>query len=228
MTLTGVVILGIGMSAIQTGAEEPPALKTEKGLLSYGLGVDLARNSKRNGVEIDPEMVLKGIQDALAGGRLLVPEEAIRQRMVEAQAEVRQRQARLRTAPAINRQKGEDFLAANKAKEGVVALPSGLQYQVLKAGEGQKPAGADTVSIDYRGTLLDGREFISSKPELPGTFKVQEAFIPGLKEALPLMPLGAKWRLFLPPQLAYGGRGVGRQIGPDETVIFEVELLAIK
>jgi FKBP-type peptidyl-prolyl cis-trans isomerase len=110
----------------------------------------------------------------------------------------------------------------------VVALPSGLQYQILKAGDGKKPAETDTVSINYRGALLDGKEFISSKPELPGTFKVQEAFLPALKEALPLMPLGSKWRLFVPPQLAYGDRGVGRQVGPKETIIFDVELLTIK
>jgi FKBP-type peptidyl-prolyl cis-trans isomerase FklB len=228
MTLTGIVILGIGMSALQAAPAEEQPLKTEKDLLSYALGVDLARNSLRNGVEIDPDIVLKGVKDALSGEKLLVPEEALRQRLIEVQTEVRQRTARLRTAPEINKQRGEAFLALNKTKEGVLSTPSGLQYKILKAGEGKKPALTDTVQINYRGTVLDGREFISSKPDLPGTFKVQDAFIPGLKGVLPLMPVGSKWRLFLPPQLAYGDLGVGRQIGPKETIIFDVELLGLK
>lgn len=227
-TLTGLAIVGIGMATLQASHAEEQPLTTEKELLSYALGVDLARNSTRNGVEIDPDIVLRGVKDALSGEKLAVPEEAMRQRLIEVQTEVRQRQARLRTAPEINRKTGEAFLAANQKKEGVVALPSGLQYMILKAGEGKKPAEADTVEINYRGTLLDGKEFISSKPGLPGTFKVQDAFIPGLKEALPLMPAGSKWRLFLPPQLAYGDRGVGKTIGPKETVIFDVELLSVK
>jgi FKBP-type peptidyl-prolyl cis-trans isomerase len=228
MTLAGIAVLGIALADIPARAADEQSQKTEKDMVSYALGVDLARNSKRNGVEIDPDMVLKGIKDALSGEKLLYPEEGLRQRLVEVQTEVRQRQARLRTAPEINRKAGETFLAANKTKEGVVALPSGLQYQVLKAGEGKKPVGGDTVSINYRGTLLDGKEFIASKSDLPGTFKVQEAFLPALKEVLPLMPVGSKWRLFVPPQLAYGDRGVGRQVGPKETIIFEVELLTIK
>jgi len=228
MTLTGIVVLGIGMVAVQAGSEEAPVLKTEKDKVSYGLGVDLARNSKRNGVEIDPDLVLKGIKDGLSGEKLLIPEEELRHSIIEVQTEMRQRQARMRSASEINRQRGEAFLAENKTKEGVVALPSGLQYKILKAGEGKKPTETDTVEINYRGTLLDGTEFISSKPDLPGTFKVQEAFLPGLKEVLPLMPVGSKWRLFVPSQLAYGDRGVGRQVGPKETIIFEVELLTIK
>jgi len=221
-------VLVIGIIGAQASPGEEPPLKTEKDILSYALGVDLARNSMRNGAEIDPDVVLKGIKDALSGEKLLVPEEGLRQRLIELQTEVRQKQARLRTAPESNRQRGEAFLAVNRTKEGVVALPSGLQYQVLKAGEGKKPTADDTVQINYRGTLLDGVQFISSKLDLPGTFKVQDAFLPALKEALPLMPAGAKWRLFVPPQLAYGDRGVGRQVGPKETIIFEVELLNIK
>lgn len=227
-TLTGIVALGIGMLAVRGGAEEPPVLKTDKDRVSYALGVDLARSSKRNGVEIDPDLVLKGIKDGLSGEKLLLPEAELRRSIIEVQAEMRQRQARSRSLSENNRQRGEAFLAENKTKEGVVALPSGLQYKILKAGEGRKPTETDTVEINYRGTLLDGTEFISSKPDLRGTFKVQEAFLPALKEVLPLLPVGSKWRLFVPPQLAYGDRGVGRQIGPKETVIFEVELLAIK
>jgi FKBP-type peptidyl-prolyl cis-trans isomerase FklB len=228
MTLTVMAILGIGMVAVQASPEEPPILKSEKDRVSYALGVDLARSSKRNGVEIDPDLVLRGIKDGLSGEKLLVPEEALRQSIIELQAEMRQRQARQRSESAINRQRGEIFLTENKTKEGVVVLKSGLQYRILKAGEGKKPTENDTVQINYLGTMLDGKEFISSKPDLPGTFKVQETFLPALKEVLPLMPVGSKWRLFIPPQLAYGDRGMGRQIGPNETIIFEVELLTIK
>jgi len=228
MTLTGMAILGIGMVAAQASPEETPVLKTEKDKVSYALGVDLARSSKRNGVEIDPDLVRRGVKDGLSGEKLLLPEQELSKSITAVQAELRQRQARSRSVSENNRQRGEAFLAENKTKEGVVALPSGLQYKILKAGEGQKPAEADTVAIHYRGTLLDGTEFISSKPDLPGTFQVQEAFLPALKEVLPLMPVGSKWRLFVPPQLAYGDRGVGRQIGPKETIIFDVELLTSK
>jgi FKBP-type peptidyl-prolyl cis-trans isomerase len=221
-------LLAARLLAAQEPAEEPQILKTDQERVSYALGVDLARSSKRNGVEIDPEFVLRGVKDGLSGEKLLIPEEALRQSIIEVQAEMRQRQARFRSSSGINQERGETFLAENKTKEGVVALPSGLQYKILKAGEGRKPAGTDTVSINYRGTLLDGKEFISSKPDLPGTFKIEEAFLPALKEVLPLMPVGSKWRLFVPPQLAYGDRGVGRQVGPKETILFDVELLTIK
>jgi FKBP-type peptidyl-prolyl cis-trans isomerase len=127
-----------------------------------------------------------------------------------------------------NRKAGEAFLAANKAKAGVVTLPSGLQYRILKAGDGGKPSDADTVECRYRGTLIDGTEFDRSDPSgQPATFKVA-GVIPGWREALKLMSAGSKWQLFIPPQLAYGARGAGRAIGPNATLIFDLELLAVK
>lgn len=227
---TATLALGAGLAQVRAAetATEPSALQKEKDRVSYVLGVDLVRNAVRNGVEIDPDLVLKGIKDALSGDKLLITEDGLRQTIIELQAGTRQRQARFRSAAESNRQRGTAFLAENKTKEGVVALPNGVQYKVLKAGEGRKPTSTDIVQINYRGTLLDGTEFISSKPELPGTFKVQDAFLPALKEVLPLMPVGSKWRLYVPPQLAYGVRGVGQQIGPNETIIFEVELRGIK
>ena len=125
-----------------------------------------------------------------------------------------------------NKKAGEDFLAENKKKEGVVTLPSGLQYQILKAGEGRKPTTADTVEVRYRGTLVNGKEFDSSGSETR-TFKLAE-IIPGWREALQLMPVGSKWRLVVPSELAYGERGMGQAIMPNSTLIFEVELVAIK
>jgi FKBP-type peptidyl-prolyl cis-trans isomerase FklB len=145
------------------------------------------------------------------------------------QAELRQRQAVARTKAAEdNKKQGNAFLAENKTKEGVVTLPSGLQYKILKAGGGKTPTDADTVECHYRGTLLNGTEFDSSHlTGKPATIKVT-AVIPGWKEALKLMPVGSKWQLFIPPQLAYGERGAGHEIGPNATLLFEVELLAIK
>ena len=127
-----------------------------------------------------------------------------------------------------NKKEGEIFLEANKKKEGVQTLPSGLQYKVLKAGSGKKPAATDTVTVHYRGTLIDGKEFDSSYERgKPATFPVN-GVIPGWTEALPLMEEGAKWMLFIPPTLAYGERGAGREIGPNATLIFEVELISIE
>ena len=128
----------------------------------------------------------------------------------------------------VGREKGEAFLAENGKKEGVKTLPSGLQYKILKAGEGKKPTETDTVEVNYRGTLLNGTEFDSSYSRgQPATFQVQ-GIIPGWSEALKLMPVGSKWQLFVPAQLAYGARGAPPNIGPDATLIFDVELLAIK
>jgi len=127
-----------------------------------------------------------------------------------------------------NKKDGDAFLAENKGKEGVVALPSGLQYKILKAGDGEKPKSTDTVVCNYRGTLLNGKEFDSSyKRGQPATFPVS-GVIKGWTEALQLMPVGSKWQLFIPPDLAYGDRGAGNDIAPGATLIFEVELLSIQ
>ena len=129
---------------------------------------------------------------------------------------------------AENKKEGTAFLARNKTKQGVVTLPSGLQYKILKAGNGKKPVGADTVECHYRGTLINGTEFDSSYRRGQAASFPVSGVIPGWTEALKLMPVGSKWQLFIPPQLAYGAQGSGRDIGPDATLIFEVELLAIK
>ena len=132
--------------------------------------------------------------------------------------------------PAVNnsRQEGTAFLAENKIKEGVVTLPSGLQYKIIKEGKGKKPVGIDTVVCHYRGTLINGKEFDSSyKRGEPASFPVS-GVIPGWTEALQMMPVGSKWQLFIPSNLAYGEQGAGADIGPDEALVFEVELLSIK
>ncbi len=145
------------------------------------------------------------------------------------QNEVRkQQQEKMQEAGAANKTEGEAFLAANKSKDGVVTLPSGLQYKILTAGTGPKPTASDSVVCNYRGTLINGTEFDSSyKRGQPATFGVGQV-IKGWTEALQLMPVGSKWQLFIPSSLAYGERGAGAEIGPNATLIFEVELLSIQ
>ena len=169
------------------------------------------------------------MKDAAAGGQLLLAEEELLATMNLFGAQMIAVRGRERALAGLdNRKEGEEFLAANKTKEGVVALPSGLQYKVLKTGDGKKPTAADTVECHYRGTLINGTEFDSSyRRGQAASFSVA-GVISGWTEALKLMPVGSKWQLFIPPQLAYGAQGAGRDIGPDTTLIFEVELLAIK
>jgi FKBP-type peptidyl-prolyl cis-trans isomerase FklB len=171
---------------------------------------------------------MKGMQDAHSGGKLLLSDEDIRIGIEKYQVAVKQKRSKMMIKAAEdNRKEGEAYLAENKKKDGVVTLPSGLQYKILKAGDGKKPTDADTVECNYRGTFINGTEFdSSSRTGKPATFKVT-GVIPGWTEALKLMPVGSKWQLFVPYQLAYGSRGSGR-IGPNATLIFEVELLAIK
>ena len=226
------MILGVVLLAAQVSAEETPVLKTQKEKASYSIGVETARSLKQQGIEVDADLFIKGLQDGLSGGKLLMSDDEIRKAIAIVHYELRQKRMQLvraRTKDAEeNRKEGEIFLAENKTKEGVVTLSSGLQYKVLKEGDGKKPTEGDTVECHYRGTLVDGTEFDSSYGRgQPATFKVT-GVVPGWKEALQLMPVGSKWQLFIPPQLAYGAVGAGRDIGPNVTLIFEVELLAIK
>ena len=167
--------------------------------------------------------------NALAGGKLLLTDDEIKATLTKLQTELRARQeVSMQKAGDINKKAGDDFLAQNKTKEGVVALPDGLQYKILKQGNGPKPAATDSVVCNYRGTLLDGTEFDSSyKRGQPATFPVN-GVIKGWTEAVQLMPVGSKWQLFIPADLAYGNRGAGADIGPNATLIFEVELLSIQ
>ena len=212
-------------------AQEPLVLKTQKDKESYAIGVETGRNFRRQAMDVDPELVTRGMNDALRGDKLLLTDEELLDAMNTATGKLIVERGRNRLIAAQdNKKEGEAFLAANKTKEGVVTLPSGLQYKIMNAGEGKKPTEADTVECYYRGTLINGTEFDSvSSPMQPATFRLSDPnLIPGFREALKLMPAGSKWHLCIPSQLAYGQRGAGGVIGPYATLIFEVELVAIK
>ena len=209
--------------------QTPLALKTQKDKFSYALGMNLGANLHKQSVPVDPNVMARGLKDALAGGKTLLTEEEARAAISAVQNDMREKQqAKMQVAGDANKKEGEAFLADNKSKEGVVALPSGLQYKVLKEGNGPKPTATDSVVCNYRGTLVNGVEFDSStKHGGPATFPVN-GVIKGWTEALQLMPVGSKWQLFVPPDLAYAERGAGGDIGPNATLIFEVELVSIQ
>lgn len=211
-----------------TKSATPLTLKTQKEKESYAMGMNLGTGLHRQGMTLDPALVARGMRDAMAGGKTLMTEDEARAALTQLQGDVRQKlEAKAHEEGAAHRKEGDAFLVANKSKEGVVTLPSGLQYKILKAGTGPKPTANDTVTCNYRGTLINGKEFDSSyKRGQPTSFQVG-GVIKGWTEALQLMPVGSKWQLFIPPDMAYGDRGAGADIGPGETLIFEVELLAI-
>lgn len=214
-----------------TAAKRPVApltLKTDKDKLSYAVGMNIGRSIHSQSMEIDPAILLRGLKDEIAGKTVMTDMEA-HNTLMQAQQEAKKKTDETRQASMEpNKKAGDAFLAANKTKEGVVTLPSGLQYKILKEGTGPKPTPADSVVCNYRGTLIDGKEFDSSyKRGQPATFPVGQV-IKGWTEALQLMPVGSKWQLFVPENLAYGDRGAGPDIGPGATLIFEVELISIK
>jgi FKBP-type peptidyl-prolyl cis-trans isomerase FkpA len=196
--------------------------------LSYALGMDLANTFKRQATPLNPDVFARGMKDALSGGSTLLTEQETRTLIAAWQMEIRKKREGDRRAAAEKAQAdGDAFLAANKAKAGVVTLESGLQYEILKEGAGSKPTLEDTVDCQYRGTLVDGTEFDSSYARnQPATFAVK-GVVKGWTEALQLMPVGSKWRIVVPPQLAYGERGTG-PIAPNSTLVFELELLGVK
>jgi FKBP-type peptidyl-prolyl cis-trans isomerase FklB len=207
----------------------PLALKTQKEKFSYALGMNLGGSLHQQGVPLDPNIFARGVKDAMAGGKMLMTEQEARTVLMMVQNEMRQKeQAKTEAESGANKKEGEAFLTANKAKEGVVVLPSGLQYKIVTAGTGPKPAATDSVVCNYRGTSISGAEFDSSaKHGGPATFPVT-GVIKGWTEILQLMPVGSKWQVFVPSDLAYGDRGMPPDIKPGETLVFDVELVSIK
>lgn len=230
MKATWMVVIGIGLVAVRASAGEKAPLDAQKDRVSYAMAVAVAKSIQRQGVDVDVKVFARGLEDTLSGGKLLMTEEEMRQAMAGVMDELKRRKTVATNALESRKAAGRAFLSENGKKDGVVTLPSGLQYEVLTAGDGKKPTEADTIDCHYRGTLVDGKEFDSSyRRGKPATFRLTRV-IPGWREALKLMPVGSKWRVFVPPELGYGARGGGRRsrVGPNETLVFEVHLLGIR
>jgi FKBP-type peptidyl-prolyl cis-trans isomerase FklB len=215
--------------AQDTQAKAAPTFANNTDKVSYAIGVDIAGNFKKQGIDINPEQFAKGLADAWAGSKVLLTDEEVKATLTAFQNELKTKmQEKAKAAGEKNKADGATFLAANKVKAGVMTTASGLQYKVVKEGAGAKPTPEDTVSVNYKGTLIDGTEFDSSyKRNQPATFTVK-GVIPGWTEALQLMTVGSTYQLFIPAELAYGERGAGNTIGPNSTLIFDVELLSIE
>jgi len=209
----------------QTAPTQASPFKSQQERLSYSIGLNIAANLKAQGVQVNPQVIAQAINDVYSGKKPLMTDAEVQETLNAFQNEMK---SKVLAEAEDNKKKGEAFLAANSKKPGVITLPSGLQYKVIKNGTGPKPKATDTVVTNYRGTLIDGKEFDSSfKRNQPATFPLN-AVIPAWTEALQLMTVGSQWELYVPPKLAYGERGAGGVIGPNETLIFQVELLSIK
>jgi FKBP-type peptidyl-prolyl cis-trans isomerase FklB len=209
-------------------AAEEVELKDQKDKESYSLGYQFGQGAKHEGLDINVEFYSSGIRDALSGSKPQLSQEEIQKTVLEVQKRVvAAHQKELKEMSAKNLSAGKAFLEENKKKEGIITLPSGLQYKVLAEGSGKTPKVADNVTVNYKGTLINGAEFDNSyKRGQPATFKVN-GVIKGWTEALQLMKEGSKWQLFIPPELGYGDRGAG-PVPPNSTLIFEVELISVK
>src|SRR5439155_10133710 len=221
-------LCAVGLVAGLVRAEDKAAFKDPKEKTSYSIGANLGNSLKRQEIEVDLEVLIRGLKDGLAGKSTLTDQElkeALTALNQEIRAKMEEKRKRL---GETNKQEGEKFLAENKNKLGVITLPSGLQYQVLVEGSGESPKSNDVVTANYRGTLIDGTEFDSSAKNGQPLVRPANMLIKGWTEALQLMKPGAKWQLFIPSELAYGERGAGAQVGPNATLIFEMELASFK
>jgi len=229
MVIRWIVFFSVIAFAPQAYGGEGPELKTQKDKVSYSIGLDIGNNLKRQSIELNSEALSAGIKDALSGADHRLSDEEILQVLDDYQKERKaSAEKRAKETGEKNKKDGEIFLAKNKEKDGVITLPSGLQYKVVTAGTGKIPKSSDSVTTHYRGTLIDGTEFDSSYArEEPASFRVDRV-ISGWTEALQLMKVGSKWEIYIPSELAYGPRGTGQIIGPNSALIFEIELLTIK
>jgi FKBP-type peptidyl-prolyl cis-trans isomerase FklB len=211
------VLVSIGLMTSPCLAEKTLDHEDQKAKVNYSVGYQIGGDFKRQGVAINPEALMRGIQDGLSGEKALMTEEERRTTLVNLQRQVADRQAE------EYRREGDAFLAENARKEGVRTTKSGLQYKVIEEGTGKSPGATDTVTVNYRGTLIDGEEFDSSyRRGQPANFRVDNV-IAGWTEALQMMKEGARWQLFIPADLAYGKKGNLA----DRTLIFEVELISV-
>jgi FKBP-type peptidyl-prolyl cis-trans isomerase FklB len=224
-----IIVIGLGVLATPIKAQTKPSLNNQKDKVSYSIGVDIGTKIKQQDLDLNPEALAAGLRDALTGAKIALTEQEMEQVLTAYGNEMRTKHTeKAKVEGEKNRKEGESFLAENKKKQGVKTLPSGLQYKIITEGKGKKPKATDTVTTHYRGTLIDGTEFDSSyKRGEPATFPV-DGVIKGWTEALQLMPVGSKWQLFVPAELAYGEREVGPEIPPNSTLVFEVQLLGVE
>ncbi len=223
-----ILLLCLEFLAANVLAAEKVAFKNPEDAVSYSVGYQMGKDFLKYGMAMDPEVIAAGIKDALSETKPRISEEEMRVKLADLQKQMKEKQMKQQKKQATkNLADGEAFLAENANKEGVVTLASGLQYQVLTKGDGPSPKATDTVTVNYRGTSIDGTEFDSSYSRgKPATFKLDRV-IKGWTEGLQLMKPGSKWKLFIPAKLAYGNRGAGPRIGPNSALIFEVELISI-
>jgi len=222
---TAAVLLSITVHA----EDKQPSLKTDKEKLSYAIGYDQVKNYKRQGMDVELEQVIMGMRGAVTGGKPLLSEGEMSKMLADYGRDLKLKQDKVkREAGAKNKMEGDAFRKENGKKEGVVTTASGLQYKIIKAGKGQKPTEDDSITVKYRGTLIDGTMFDSTdRIGYPITISIKDSVIAGWKEAVKLMPAGSIWNVVVPPQLAYGENGIGRDIGPNATLIYEIELVAV-
>lgn len=223
-----VILLGVALAFTTAAAADRAGLSSKKQKESYSIGYDIGTNLKKQDVDVSFDDLYAGLKDAMTGAKPLMSEQEMKDSIMNLRGELMARQQqKMKALAEKNKKQGEEFLAKNKKEKGVKTLPSGLQYRVIKDGTGASPKATDTVTVNYRGTLIDGTEFDSSyKRGQPATFPVN-GVIKGWTEALQLMKEGSKWQLFIPSELAYGERGAGPNIGPNATLIFEVELISV-
>lgn len=230
-------LLNVGLAEVPAQEDEKPAAEkpaadapmTTKDKASYAIGRNIGNNFVQQEIELDAKWVARGIADAIAKKDAPLSDEDLEAAVNEFRRELfAKREMQLQAVASKNANDGKAFLEANAKKEGVEVLPSGLQYKVIEAGDGPMPEPTDQVSTHYEGTLIDGTVFDSSYQRgEPATFPVNQV-IKGWQEALPKMKVGSKWQIFVPSDLAYGERGAGENIGPNETLIFTIELLGIQ
>lgn len=228
MNLKWVILCSLVAISSQAWSAEKTVFKTDKDKLSYSIGASIGKNLKNESADIDINLLIEGLKASIAGEKVLLSDKEIRQVMNDYQTQMRQRaMANKQQATVENKKKGEDYLAEYKTQKGVLSLPGGVLYKIVKEGAGKKPVESDMVEVNYRGTLVNGKEFDATEPGHPANMKVS-ALIAGWKQALSAMPAGSKWQIVIPSQLGYGERGVGTEIGPNEVLVFDVELVAIK
>jgi len=210
-------------------AQHKVELKTMQDSVSYGIGMDIAKNLKGQMIEVNPDVIAQALKDMAPAGKPMLTDAQAQSVMMEFQSDMMAKHsAKMKESAEKNIKDGQAFLAENKKKDGVITLPSGLQYKVLSRGSGRKPSPKDNVSVNYRGSLIDGTEFDSSeKHGGPAVFPVA-GVIKGLSEALQLMQVGSKWQIVVPSEIGYGAQSLGTQITPNSVLVFEIELLGIK